>query len=39
VDVLRIQARRLTAELIPNADRETLQILVPLLSRLAAGVW
>ena len=38
VDVLRGQARRLTAELLPAADRETLQLLVPLLARLNSGI-
>lgn len=37
-DVLRRQARTLANDLIGNADRETLQLLVPLLARLGAGV-
>ncbi|MCE9564028.1 MAG: helix-turn-helix transcriptional regulator [Planctomycetes bacterium] len=35
VDVLREQAQRLFAGLLPGADRETLQLLVPFLARLA----
>lgn len=37
-EVLRTQARKLADALIPQADRETLQILVPLLARLSDGV-
>jgi transcriptional regulator with XRE-family HTH domain len=37
-EVLRTQARKLADSLIPTADRETLQILVPLLARLGDGV-
>lgn len=37
-EVLRTQARSLANDLIPKADRETLQILVPLLARLGDGV-
>ena len=36
--VLRRQARKLADELIGAADREMLQMLVPLLARLGAGV-
>lgn len=35
--VLRRQARKLADDLIETADRETLQVLVPLLARLGAG--
>ena len=35
--VLRKQARHLADGLISTADRETLQVLVPLLARLSAG--
>jgi transcriptional regulator with XRE-family HTH domain len=34
-EFLRQQARRLCDDLIPTADLETLQLMVPLLSRLA----
>jgi transcriptional regulator with XRE-family HTH domain len=34
-EVLRAQARRLFDGLLPNADRETLQLLVPFLARLS----
>jgi transcriptional regulator with XRE-family HTH domain len=34
VDVLRIQAQRLFDGLLPAANRETLQLLVPFLARL-----
>ncbi|MDY3554237.1 helix-turn-helix domain-containing protein [Gemmata sp. JC717] len=37
-DVLREQARRLFEALIPGADRETLQLLVPFLARLSDTV-
>jgi transcriptional regulator with XRE-family HTH domain len=38
VVVLRKQARKLAEDLIGAADREALQVLVPLLARLGAGV-
>lgn len=34
-EVLRAQARRLFDALLPAADRETLQLLVPFLGRLS----
>jgi transcriptional regulator with XRE-family HTH domain len=34
-EVLRAQARRLFDGLLPNADRDTLQLLVPFLARLS----
>lgn len=37
-DVLRKQARALANDLIRDSDRETLQLLVPLLARLGAGI-
>jgi transcriptional regulator with XRE-family HTH domain len=37
-EVLRRQARTLASEVIGTADRETLQLLVPLLARLGTGV-
>jgi transcriptional regulator with XRE-family HTH domain len=36
-EVLRRQARTLANEVIGTADRETLQLLVPLLARLGTG--
>lgn len=38
VRLLREQAQRLANELIAAADRETLQLLVPLLARLGDGL-
>ncbi|MBX9584066.1 MAG: helix-turn-helix transcriptional regulator [Gemmataceae bacterium] len=37
-EVLRKQAKKLADDLIKSADRETLQVLVPLLARLGTGV-
>jgi transcriptional regulator with XRE-family HTH domain len=37
-EVLRKQAKKLADDLIKSADRNTLQVLVPLLARLGTGV-